>query len=424
MDQTRSSNWLIGVAAVVALVGLTLLLRGGTGALFQSATGFEGLRHLLVEEGHPARSFEGGYPIDGTDIGLRIVPFYDLDLQNGRRDPVTRAEALDLEDERDFAWINAGRKAETIRTLFVLPKWRRGMRLSAMAHPEFENSVSRAESLLRLLVGEDAWIDARRAGFTSFASGFGRAEIYQARTFRAETCVPIVGTKDAIVLGECTGRLGRFEPVGGSFYVLVDPDLLNSHGLRLGENAEVAPALLSEMAEGKTILIDYSNGFWTRTGEDEPEAPPRTWSDFLALFGPGFRVLWAGLIIASVLALWRGGVRFGPPRRPFADGPGAARSVSTEAQARLLRLSGDNPALLRAYADARIHALSEHVFGLRATPSEAALWALLERRAPEAARHLRECAAQLRGGGGPTGHAMDRVAEFDDAIGQVIHGLK
>ena len=356
--------------------------------------------------------------------GLRIVPFYDLDPRNGRDNPSSRAEVLELEDERDFAWINAGRKAETIPTLFILPKWRRGMRLSGMAHPEFQNSATRTEALLRLLLGDDAWLDTRRAAFTDAESAFGSVELYQARTFRAANCTPLVGTRDAIVLGRCTGKIGRFDPAGGAFFVLIDPDLLNNHGLRLGQNAEVTPQLLSDLADGKTVLIDYSNGVWTRTGGDEPEAPPRTWSDFLALFGPGFRVLWAGLVIAAVLALWRGGVRFGPPRRPFAEGPGAARSVSTEAQARLLRLSGDGPALLRAYADARIHALSEHVFGLRATPSEVALWALLERRVPEAARHLRNCAAQLRGGSAQTAHAMDRVAQFDDAIGQVIHGLK
>lgn len=420
-----STNLVIGGAVALALIGVGLLLRSSERELIQSATGFEGLSYQLATDRIPARSFRGGYPIDASEIGLRILPLYDLEPGNRRVPPQTKETLLRQEDERDIEWWSISRKAEAIPTVILLPKWQTSVRLSGMAHREFLNTPLRAELLLQEMLGPDARLRTTLSGLVTIPTDYGTAEIYLPRSFSAPGCEPIIQAadqSDRMIAGRCTVSLGGEEGWTGQAIVVSDPDLLNTHGLRLGENAKVAGGLIADLAEGGEVLIDYSEGFWTRP-EETAEAPPRTWSDFLALFGRPFLVLWIGLIFAAILALWRAGVRFGPPIRPFQDGPGAARTVSIEAQARLLRLTGDIPALLRAYADARLARLTERVFGLKAGASEQSLWAFLERQKPAAARALRSSAAALRGGS-DAGSPSERIEQFEHDIEQVTHDLR
>ncbi|MDU8942604.1 hypothetical protein [Ovoidimarina sediminis] len=429
MSGRDSTNMLIGGAIVLALVGIGMLIRSSERDLIQSATGFEGLRYQLLASGVPARTFRGGYPLDPSEIGLRVLPLYDLEPGTYRAPPQTRDALLKQEDERNTDWQIVARKAETIPTVIVLPKWQSSVRLSGTAHSDFLNTPLRAELLLQRMLGKEARLRTDQGGFVTIPSDYGTAEIYLPRSFTAPGCTPLieapaprVGPGPAMIAGRCTVTLGDESDWQAEAIVVSDPDLLNTHGLRLGGTAEVAAGLLKDLSGGQDILIDYSEGFWTRSG-DTAEATPRTWSDFLALFGRPFAVLWLGLVIAAVLSLWRAGVRFGPPIRPFRDGPGAARSVSVEAQARLLRLTGDTPALLRAYADARLLRLAERVFGLKAGASERALWAFLERQKPEAARDLRASAAALRSGSG-AGAAAERIERFERDIEQVTHDVR
>lgn len=414
MKGGNSNLLIIGGVAVVVVVAALFFMGRPEPRLINSATGFEGFRVWLVAQNHPARTFTGGYTIDPDGVGLRILPTYDLRPNNSRAVPRNREDLLTREDERDLSLRAIQRKAEAVPTLLVLPKWRSAVRLAGAAHPEFLNSETRVESLLEILVGQDAEITTDTSGFSDFEG----AEIYALRTFVSEACEPVVGSRRGMLIGRC-----KVVGVEREVHILSDPDLINSHGLRFGENATLATAVVTEIAGEKDILIDYSPRVWTARGQGTFEADAREWSDLLNYFKPPFSVLWLGVITAFLLALWRGWARFGAAAKSLDAGPGATRSVATAAQARLLRISGDTGALLRAYTDARLLALAGEVFGTKAQATEAALWKVLERRAPAACKALREQAANLRQHDmGPA--PMYAIDDFEEAIGQVRHELE
>ncbi|MEM9343331.1 MAG: hypothetical protein AAGA87_09810 [Pseudomonadota bacterium] len=414
MKGSNTNLFIIGGVAVVIVVAVLIFSGRPETRLINSATGFEGFRVWLNAKGHSARSFTGGYAIDPNGVGLRVMPLYDLSPDSRRARPTSPEELLTREDERDLSLRNLREKAEAIPTLFVLPKWRSSVRLGEAAHPDFLNTESRVETLLETLLASGvSEVTTDTSGFTTLDG----VDIYAMRTFTASACEPVFGSARRMLIGRC-----EMEGVEREVYILSDPDLINSHGLRFGDNANIATAVVTEIAGDRDILIDYAPRVWTgRARAFETEA--REWSDLLNYFKPPFTVLWIGVIAAFLLALWRGWARFGAAAKSLDAGPGAARAVSTAAQARLLRISGDTGALLRAYADARLLALAAEVFGTKAQATEAALWKVLERRAPAACKALREQAATLRQHGmGPA--PMYAIDDFEEAIGQVRHELE
>jgi len=415
MKGSNSNLFIIGGIAVVIVIAVLYFTGRPEPRLIASPTGFEGFRVWLVAKDHPARSFSGGYTLDPEGVGLRILPLYDLSLTNSRTQPRTPEELLTREDERDVTLRAIQTKAEAMPTMLVLPKWRSAVRLAGAAHPDFLNSENRLEGLLETLVGDASAVTTDTSGFSTFEG----ADIYALRTFTSDACEPVLGTSRQMLIGRC-----EVVGVDRDVYILSDPDLINSHGLRFGDNANIATAVVTEIAGEKDILIDYSPRVWTgRPGRGAADVDAREWSDLLNYFKPPFSVLWLGVITAFLLALWRGWARYGAAAKALDAGPRATRTVATAAQARLLRISGDTGALLRAYTDARLLALAAEVFGTKAQATEAALWKVLERRAPAACKALREQAANLRQHGmGPA--PMYAVDDFEEAIGQVRHELE
>ncbi|MBL4557934.1 MAG: hypothetical protein JKP98_15120 [Rhodobacteraceae bacterium] len=128
-------------------------------------------------------------------------------------------------------------------------------------------------------------------------------------------------------------------------FVLTDPDLLNNHGLSLGQNADLAAAVLPALAGTGAVIVDSSTEFWTRTTRVRQPAE-RSWADLARFFAWPYALIWLGFAALFGLALWRGGVRTRPPL-PEATAPQLA---TVEAEARLLLLSGDRARLLGDYA--------------------------------------------------------------------------
>ena len=424
----RSSNmttWVIGGAVLVVLLGVWLLLGRPEAKLGQSATGFQGLQRWLVANDVDARSFSGGYMIDGSEVGLRIAPLYDLDLNEERERPRTTEDLLKSETERDVWPYSITDKAQSLPTLFVIPKWTAALRLTGGAHTDFMNRERGVQALLESIVDGDIEVHSDLSGFSRVSTEHGEAVIYGMRTMSGDACTPVLGRQSAMLIGRCKLKADPDDPETENLeaLILIDPDLLNNHGLSLGENAELAASLLPELAEEGNVLIDYAPFDWVMRDTGAVPEYERSWSDLGRYFQGPFAVLWASIAAAFLLALWRGWVRFGAAVPLEDTAPGAARSVATAAQARLLRISGDTGALLRAYADARIGALAADVFGTKAQASEAALWRLLERRAPQSGRVLRQEAAALRNHG-DGGHAMADIDTFEEAIGQVRDELE
>jgi hypothetical protein len=142
--------------------------------------------------------------------------------------------------------------------------------------------------------------------------------------------------------------------------ILSDPDLLNNHGLRLGQNAEFARNFLKPFSESGKVLIDYSLDNWFAATDAPPERA-RTWDDFLRFFQAPFLALWLGSGLLLCLVLWRSLRREGPVIA--AAGTGMGKLLATRARARLMRLTGQDGAMLGDYAEARMAATAARLVG-------------------------------------------------------------
>ncbi|MGX1499684.1 hypothetical protein ACSSV1_004744 [Labrenzia sp. MBR-25] len=421
--------------AVIALICVAVLIAGWyilsqrQQVLRRSPAGLDGLQVWLVKNGASAQNFAGGWLMDQTGVGLLVVPLYDTLPESGRDTPATKEELLQQQDEYDLDTIVISEKAERVPTLLVLPKWRSGMRLTGLAHPVLKVEADRLQAIVDKITGtRGTKIGAATRAFTDFryrsqASEPLRAEIYAAQTFANESCRPIVGDTGAMLLADCPlANAGDSEQE--RILVLSDPDLINNHGLRLGDNAGIALDVLTETAGTRNIVIDYSRSSWLRDPVSEPRRE-RTWEDLLRFFGPPFRALWLGGALLLGLALWRGFSRYGPIRDEEA-GPGTGKDLAVQARGRLMRLSGQDGALVREYATARISATASALFGpahARHYAGEDAFLTYTERRHPALAPRLRAILADIRKLPArlPATEAIQHIDQLEQVLEQITH---
>lgn len=419
---------LIGVLAVAALF---YLFTNQQQDLRTSPTGLEGLRIWLVGEGHDVQSYDGGWPLDADTIGLLIVPLYDTALDAARSEPLTVEELLVQQDENDLSSASIRHRMEQATTLLVLPKWRTGMRLTGQAHPSMLVDPDRlTRSLNAVLPGDRARISQHTDAFHAFdyEAGSGaqlNALTYLAQTFSAPGCTPVVGTADAMILAECSTVEGKNRSI---FMVLSDPDLINNHGLRLGDNAAIVDDILDVKLEVHRsagqgqILIDYSERAWFATNRGAGERE-RSWADLQRFFSGPFTLIWVGLAIALLLTLWRAGIRFGPLNK-IRDTMSASKMMAIAARARLMRLSNQDGALTHDYGKARLAATAAALFG----PAHARHWANPEtfvgytrRRHPALADRLVAVLNTLESmpAGASAPQAMAAVHELESILEQI-----
>lgn len=389
----RDNLLIVGViiAAVVIFLWLSSLERERS--LRQSAVGFDALAIWLQNEGAPARTVAGWERIEAWTVGLRILPLFDVELDAERDAPNNVDALLQQESEIDFEADTLREKIDLLSTLVVLPKWRSAVRLTGVAHPDLLNDEARVQTLLDELVAGSGELQTLSEPFRNFSAegvSVRRLDVtlYQPRVLKGSDCQPYIGDADAMILGYCQVKEAPQDAPG--FWLLTDPDLLNAHGLRLGDNAAAAKEIIKFVSENSLTVIDYTTWIWADRSDNRGE---REWSDLLRFFEYPFGAIWAGLAATTALMLWRGGVRFGAPVRIFADGPQVAKSVSVEASARLLRLSGHDLDLVSAFVKQRLQFAVGEIFGPRArgetdsltqllnwlTPRDEALARLLER---------------------------------------------
>ncbi|MEX0317552.1 MAG: hypothetical protein AB3N21_06360 [Ruegeria sp.] len=359
----RPDLLVIGLVIVLSVALFWYLAGQRQYTLRNSAAGFDGLSAWLTDQGHSARSFTGGWPLESDTIGLLVQPVFDARLDSPRLPAQTKEELLLQPDEFDQEKKVILEKAKAVQSLIILPKWRSGLRLSGLGHPVLLVPRSDVQDILHSLVGADAgairyW--PKPFAELEFKDGATEqaARIYAAQLFEGQNCEPILGTKGAMLLGSCplltAGDQRRV-------YVLSDPDLLNNHGLRLGDNARIANRFLTELAGDKRMVIDYSASNWL-TKPEEIVKRERTWEDLARVFDYPFRVLWFGAAALLVLAIWRGGIRAGPVL-DIERVSGAGKRSANRARARLMRMTDQDGALLSDYVDTRIQARAAAVFG-------------------------------------------------------------
>ena len=350
----------IAIAGVALLVILYFMSQSKQ-VLRSSPAGFDGLQAWLSSEDVKTQSFSGGWFVDAERYGLLIVPIFDSDLTSSRVAPKTKEELLLQQDEYDLRLGALNRKLDRVPSLVVLPKWRSGMRLTGLGHLVLLVESKATTNVLRSVTGDKtARIRYARTPFTQFDApegATGQANIYAAQMFQSVGCKPIIGRESAMLLGDC--------PIDGDnenrVLILSDPDLLSNHGLRLGQNAEIARDFIASRADEKAVLIDYSPRYWFAE-EENVVSRERTWSDLLKFFEQPFLALWLGAALAMALTLWRAALRFGPIPAETTQLE-ASKAFAIEARARLMRLADCDGALVAEYAIARIGTVASSLFG-------------------------------------------------------------
>jgi hypothetical protein len=410
----RAETLIIAAICVLVLIAGWYVLSQRQQTLRASPAGLDGLQVWLSSKKVSTQNFSGGWLMDQNSIGLLVLPVYDTALDKDRTLPKTKEELLQQQDEFDLKTSVIFEKAQKVPTLVVLPKWRSGMRLTGRAHPVLISEADGSASPLnKLMKDNDTELVFAEKPFSEFSyrSSEGmdlRAEIYSARMFKSKDCIPIIGKEDAMILADCPLRSSG-DTSGARVYVLSDPDLLNNHGLRLGDNAKIALDFLGSKADDRNIVIDYSRSVWLRDPSSEPERE-RTWADLLRFFEQPFLTLW---------------IRYGPIRSDGAA-PGASKSLAVRARARLMRLSGQDGALAREYAAARIAATAEALFGVahaRHYASEDEFLKYADRRHPAQAPLLRGILSEIRTLPAhlPASEAIHQIDKLEQVLEHITH---
>lgn len=418
----RLDIFLIG-GAIVLLIAIFFYVSGQSQQVLRhSPSGLDGLQRWLATDGHPVRSFTGGWASEPAKIGLRILPIYDSDLNTVRAAPTSKEELLAQMDEYDVSESLLRQKAQIVQTLLVLPKWRSGMRLTGLGHPALLIPEGRASTgLQQVLDGPKQNVRYLRQPFTDFpvtTNGQSRtARLYVAQVFDGAGCTPLIGRVSEMVLGRCKLPDAPNDEV----LVLSDPDLLNNHGLRLGDNAHIVKDILLDLAGEKTVMIDYSTSIWLFENF-QGETRERTWSDLARFFAYPFSVLWGSAALLMVLTLWRAGLRFGPVTQA-ARGLGASKQTANTARARLMRLTGQDGALLGDYAKTRLVAFAARSLPAAQSKDVDAALGYARRRNPKLARKLEDALAVI---GAlpphlPASSAIEHVDRFELILEQLEH---
>ncbi|NSX53292.1 hypothetical protein [Parasulfitobacter algicola] len=428
-----SPEIVIIAVVVVAVFVVFWLLSGGTSQnIKKSAIGMDGLHTWLTENDVDAQTFNGGWTIETETIGLRIIPLYDLNLSRAFDQPTTEQEQFDQQDIVDMYYGVLDDKISTIQTIVVLPKWRLGMPSTGYAHPDLVVQQTSLSRLIRQITGNPGSVKFADAGFTRYPVTLGQdrfsAEIYAAQTFTGTNCVPLIGDAQEMILGRCKILGVDTYAAHDEVWILSDPDLLNNHGLRLGDNALIASTLLPDLAGDGRILIDYSTSIWVRQTFTHVQ-PERSWADLGRFFEFPFSLLWIGFIALSVLFIWRSSVRYGAARRLFDDGPSAEKAASIAARARLLRLSGHDGALLSDYIEVRLTSFATDLFGPAFAKHGTALKEIerfLNRKDPQIASRFMSLTQSIRQlpGDIPSADAIGYVDDFETLLEQVKHDLR
>ena len=205
------------------------------------------------------------------------------------------------------------------------------------------------------------------------------------------------------------------------------PDLLNNHGLTLGDNAFVVRDLVSVFANDKRVLLDYSRRNWLTTGNERSERE-RTWADLWRFFNPPFTLMWLGGVLVFALVLWRAGLRFGPAA-PGLRRMGASKDMAIAARARLMLMSGRAGALAEDYMRARLATTATTIFGTahaRGFSSPESFVSYTKRRHPDQAPALTEALNTIQSlpAAATARHAMEVIDTLDTILETITHDTR
>lgn len=349
------------ILLIAGLLGLGILIfvfgNVSDRRLDNSPVGLGGLGPWLTAEGLDVRVSHPRLSPAVDSLGLRVMPLYDLDIHDYDLANVgakTREERIALKTLRDIHADNYFTKISEIPSVVLLPKWTGAMMELGVAH---EQSLIPAKDIQALLVQlQLERTEILRAGpvfLQESASRHGEVVLFQAQLFRRGTwpdaCHETLSLTAGALMLNC-----MFEEADLPVWFVADPDLMNNHGLALGNNAGLAAGLVASLVPDdgpRTVYVDLSPDLLTSVDrQDERQDYQRGSTEFMRFFTYPFTLFWASLLITLAVLFWRGARRFGPvsgrETGPVAIARERSKQVSLAAKARLLRLSGHDGRLV------------------------------------------------------------------------------
>ncbi|MFV2053537.1 hypothetical protein [Aliiroseovarius sp. YM-037] len=423
MGDSKSSFLVFGglVAAVILLI--YLVSGDGNRRLEASAIGTNGLYTWLQASDVEVAQSHRRVELPEDNVSLRLLPLFDTDLLAEERPPVDNLEQRAQTTQREIALNIVMEKTVNVRSLVMLPKWRTGVTMLSVAHDSLLIPEGHLERLLNQLgLPKMAITRPDVTLLEATTDGQGDVVLYEPQVFDRRfvkgICTPYLSIPEGVLIARCT--LPKSEPL----FLLSDPDLMNNHGLTLGDNATVALNAIKDIAAEREGIVYHDTSdeiLLSWEGNLEREARPRTADDLSRYFTYPFSLLWLGTGFLFLIAFWRGLIRFGPPARVDNDEVGASKTASIEAKAYLLRLTGQDHALVAEFANNRINDLSSALLGKHVGQDRTLLFKRLKAIAPSDAGHLEEAMVSLNTTDAqtPAGELMRRIETFEESYRRI-----
>lgn len=353
----------------------------------RSPLGNKGLEIWLQSKGMPVTRVDkaGGTPGDSA-VSLRVV-FIPAP-------PAAPAPGAVVREADPFEPLPDPNGAPT---LFVMPKWRADVLQYGTSDihaivPSAEITKALGKIGLPYIYVEDLGPKFHAAQQAILPGHVEKISIFRPQVFFRNkvppNCIEMAGLKAGALLLKC--QLDHL------VYVLSDPDLLNNHGLALGENAAFAVSLINELRGAHATKPVYL------TALDRPPAaaspvpalapPPKPTAssqgrqghephpaDQTGLLAYPLSVIWGAIILVAAICFWRGAHRFGPALKEAASHE-VSKPAAIEATARLLRLSGNDGRLTSQFVEALLCDRAALLFG-PAAANEAGVERMFQRLA-------------------------------------------
>jgi hypothetical protein len=240
-----------------------------------------------------------------------------------------------------------------------------------------------------------------------------RPQLFVSKSVQGD-CRPHLALPQGVLIARCDQRSGV------PYFILSDPDLMNNHGLSLGGNADAAVDAIAGLVGGHegTVYLDTAPDILlVQDPTVQPEVRPRTIEEVSRFLTYPFSLILVGVGISFLILLWRGLIRFGPPRHPDEGHISASKTASIAAKGYLLRLAGDDRAVLQDYVNEKMNALGSETMGKQARLDQPKLIQRLRNIAPQTTPQLEAALATMQQVGADTSPVdLARLAEkFEDS---------